>query len=233
MSHPDQTARAGRRGWSAAALAALAFLSLSGTGRAQLSWTDKKIELSSDSTAPTVEARFHLTNSGAKPGDILRVSSSCGCTSAKLEKRHFEPGQGGDIVVTYSRGSHTGLQTNMIAVETSDQPPAMLTLLVHIPEVVRLEPEFVTWTHLEAKTPKTILLKMVVPGKITALEVQSSDPAISAQAHETVAGREYRLVITPQDVSHFLRAVLTITCELEGKDKKTFTSYATVQPGTP
>jgi hypothetical protein len=27
-----------------------------------------------------------------------------------------------------------------------------------------------------------------------------------------------------------LRAVLTITCELDGKERKTFTTYATVQP---
>jgi hypothetical protein len=45
-----------------------------------------------------------------------------------------------------------------------------------------------------------------------------------------IPGKEYSLVIAPQDVSHFLRAILSITCELDGKDRKTFTSYATVQP---
>jgi hypothetical protein len=129
---------------------------------AQLSWTATKIEVASDSTTPTVEARFHFVNAGAQPVDILSVVTSCGCTSAKLAERHYEPGKGGDVVITYNRGSRTGLQTNQIAVETSGQPPAMLTLLVRIPEVVRLDPGFVTWKHDEPKTPKSILLKLVV-----------------------------------------------------------------------
>jgi hypothetical protein len=212
-------------------LAAFFLVFTGASGMAQLSWTDKKLELTSDSTAPTLEGRFHFVNSGAKPVDIIRVTTSCGCTSANLGQRHFEPGKGGDIVITYTRGSRTGTQTNLIAVQTGDPQPIMLTLVVHIPEVVRLDPAFVTWTHNEAKTPKTIRLKLVVPGKITALDVQSSDPAIDAEAWVAVPGQEYRLVVSPRDVRHFLRAVLTITCELDGKDKKTFTSYATVQPG--
>jgi hypothetical protein len=198
--------------------------------RAQLTWPDKKVELDSDSTAPTLEARFHFINSGNRPVEIQHVETSCGCTSAKLDERHIAPGKAGDIVVTYTRGAHTGVQTNLIAIETDAGPPTVLTLLVRIPEVVSLEPTFVTWTHDEPKTPKTIQLKLLVPGKITALEVQSSNPDIGAQARALGDGRQYRLVISPRDVRSFLRAVLTITCELDGKERKTFTSYATVQP---
>jgi hypothetical protein len=227
LPHRAFAAGSRRRG---AWLAGLACLFAAAAAHAQLTWTDKQLELSSDSTTPAVEGRFHFVNSGAKPIDIGRVETSCGCTSAKLAQSHFEPGQGGDIVVTYRRGPRTGSQKNLIEVQTGDQPPTLLTLLVHIPEVVRLDPAFVTWTHQEAKTPKTILLKLVVPGKITALDVQSSDPAIRAEARPVVAGQEYRLVISPPDSAHFLRAVLSITCELDGKARKTFTSYATVQP---
>jgi hypothetical protein len=206
------------------------FLSPAVAAQAQLSWPDKKIELRSDSTAPTLEARFHFINSGARPVDIQHVETSCGCTTAKLDQPHIPPGKAGDIVVTYIRGAHTGLQTNLIAVQTDAGPPTLLTLVVRIPEVVRLDPEFVTWTHAEPRTPKTILLELLAPGRITALEVQSSDPDVAAQAVEQAGGRQYRLVILPQETHHFLRAVLTITFELNGKDKKTFTSYATVQP---
>jgi hypothetical protein len=212
----------------AAGLAICAFLAA--PAKAQLTWQDTKIELRSDSTAPTLEARFHFINSGTRPVQIQRVETSCGCTTAKLDEPHIAPGKAGDIVVSYARGAHTGLQTNLIAVQTDAGPPTLLTLLVRIPEVVRLDPEFVSWTHDEPKTPKTIQLKLLVPGKITALEVQSSDPDVGAQVRATGDGRQYRLVISPPDVHTFLRAVLTITCELDGKERKTFTSYATVQP---
>jgi hypothetical protein len=231
VSIPSRIASPAGPGWRLAWIIALAFLSGGDiTAHAQLSWTNKTLELTSDSTAATLEGRFHFVNSGTKPVDILRVVTSCGCTSANLDKRHFDPGQGGDIVVTYKRGSHTGLQQNQIEVETSDQPPAMLTLLVHIPEVVRIQPAFVTWTHQEPKTPKTIALTLLVPGKITALDVQSSDPSVAVAVRPVVPGKEYRLVVSPDGANHFLRAILSITCELDGKDKKTFTSYATIQP---
>ena len=197
---------------------------------AQLSWTDTKLELHSDSTAPTLEGRFHFTNTGAAPVDIVRVVTSCGCTSASLAKTHIAPGEGGDILITYRRGGYTGLQQKQIEVETTGAPPTMLTLLVDIPKIVEIEPSFVTWRHSEAKTPKTLSVKLVAPGEITRLGVQSSDPAISADAQVVAAGQEYRLVVSPHGVSHFLHAVLTITCELNGKEMKTFTSYATVQP---
>ncbi len=212
------------------ALAAFLLLCAAVSAHAELTWTDKKLELSSDSTAATVEGHFHYVNAGAQAVDINRVVTTCGSTTAKLEKRHIEPGQSGEIVVTYTRGSRTGWQKSLVAVETGGQPATMLTLLVHIPEVVRLDPEFVTWTAQEPKTPKTIALKLVAPGKITKLEVQSPDPAVSAQVRGAVPGREFDLLVSPQDVRHFLRVVLSITCELDGKDKKTFTSYATVQP---
>ncbi len=209
---------------------ALALSAVGSIAHAQLSWTNKTLELNSDSTTATLEGRFHFVNSGPGAVEILRVETSCGCTSAKLDQRHIQPGEGGDIVITYKRGSHTGLQKNVIEVETSDQPPVMLTLLVHIPEVLEIQPAFVTWTHQEAKTPKAIALKLIVAGKITALDVQSSDPFVAVATEAVVPGKEYRLVVSPHGVDHFLRAILSITCELDGGEKKTFTSYATVQP---
>ncbi len=204
-----------------------------GTGatvHAQLTWTGKTLELHSDSTVPTLEGSFHFVNAGPTGVDIARVVTSCGCTSASLTQNHFEPGQSGDIRITYRRGSYTGLQKKEIAVEVTGQPTTILTLLVDIPPIVRIEPAFVTWRHEEAKTSKTLDLKLLVPGKITALEVQSSEPSVTASVQPVLAGQEYRLLVVPGDVSHFVRSVLTITCELDGKDRKTFTSYATVQP---
>lgn len=198
---------------------------------AQLAWDSQQLALRSDSTAPIVTGRFHFVNAGTKPVDIVRVVTSCGCTSATLATRHYEPGQSGDLLITYTRGGYTGLQKKLIEVETNGQPPVTLTLLVDIPEIVRITPAFVTWAHDEAKRPKTLSLKLVVPGKITRLDVQSSDPAVETNIAPVVAGREFRVAVSPRDASHFLRAVLTITCELDGREKKTFTSYATVQPG--
>ena len=44
-----------------------------------------------------------------------------------------------------------------IAVTTSDSPnPTILTLIVHIPDLVHFYPAFVSWGHGEKNTPKQI-----------------------------------------------------------------------------
>ena len=106
---------------------------------------------------------LHFVNHGATPVDIRQIESSCGCTTTELAQRHYEPGQSGDIVAHYAVAGHMGAQKKTLAVWSSDHPDAAttLTLVVHIPEIARLQPAFVTWAHDEANKPKIITLEML------------------------------------------------------------------------
>ena len=197
---------------------------------AELTWSQKKIELEATAGTEVLETRFHFTNSGPTPVDIRQVESSCGCTTAELVQRHYEPGQTGEIVARYTVAGHMGLQTKTLAVFSSDRPdPTTLTLAIHIPEIARLEPAFVTWAHDEAPSPKIVTLDMLQAVTPKDINVESSSTDVTAEIRTLVKDRKYQLVVTPARTGQFIHTILTIHCRF-GEKEQTFRSYATVQP---
>ena len=79
--------------------------------RAEIVWKQKVIALQANAKSTVLEARFPFTNAGPGPVDITQVESSCGCTVVSLDKRHYEAGEGGEIVARLyrrRRGRHAG-----------------------------------------------------------------------------------------------------------------------------
>ncbi len=198
---------------------------------AELTWAKKTVELKADAKSTVLEAKFHFTNTGSKAVDVRQIESSCGCTTAELEQRHYEPGASGDIVARYTVGSHVGLQTKTVAVFTSDrEQPTMLTLAVQIPEILRITPTYVSWTHGEAAKAKSITLELLQDTPIADLAVQSSQAGMNVTMQTLVKGRKYRLDVTPVQTDQSAFATLNIHCQY-GDEDKTFRAYATVKPG--
>ena len=196
---------------------------------AELTWAKKTVELKADARTTVLEAKFHFTNTGKQAVDVRQIESDCGCTTAELEKRHYEPGASGDIVARYTVGSHVGLQTKTIAVSTSDQDrPTLLTLAVQIPEILRIAPPYVAWKHGEVAQAKAITLELLQDTPIDSITVQSSNVGIGVAMQTLVKGRKYRLDITPAQTAQMVFATLTIHCQY-GDEEKTFRAYATVK----
>lgn len=55
-------------------------------------------------TGRVVEHRFAVENIGSKVLEITRVSTSCGCTSAEVDKEKLAPGEKAELLVTYDSG---------------------------------------------------------------------------------------------------------------------------------
>ena len=197
---------------------------------AELTWAKKTVELKADARSTVLEAKFHFTNTGKKAVDIGQIESSCGCTTAELEQRHYEPGASGDIIARYTVGSHVGLQTKTISVASSDrEQPTMLTLAVQVPEILRITPPYVVWKHGEEAKAKQITLELLQDTPITDISAQSSNAGIGVTMQTLVKGRKYRLDLTPAQTDQMVFATLTIHCQY-GEEDKTFRAYATVKP---
>ncbi|MBA2479413.1 MAG: DUF1573 domain-containing protein [Planctomycetes bacterium] len=63
-------------------------------------------------------ARFRFRNAGTQTVTIVGIEPMCGCTTAELEQRVFEPGQGGSLVVVFDFGHLTGPQRKRIVIAT-------------------------------------------------------------------------------------------------------------------
>ena len=214
-------------------LAGVAALTGVNPARGALDWPQKTVEVNASADTPVVEVKFPFKNNGTTPVDVTQVESSCGCTTVALTKRHYAPGEGGEIVARYTVADHSGLQKKNVLVATGDgAPPVELTLAVRIPETLRITPAFVTWKHDEAAKPKTVTLEMMQDTPIKDISVQSSSGLVIAELETLTKGRKYQIVVTPSKTDQNLFSTLAIHCTF-GDSERVFRSYATVQPAIP
>jgi hypothetical protein len=199
---------------------------------AELIWTQKAVELYPDGKTTLLDAHFTFTNEGLTPVDIRQVQTSCGCTTATLKERHYEPGQNGEIVARYVVGDRVGIQRLSILVATSDNlVPTTLNLVVHVPELVHLRPTSVTWQLNESNTAKIITIE-TTDSKALPLKdvtVASSYGTVTTSVKPVLLDAKYEISVTPKTTSNQLFANLTIHCNLGGQPK-TLHTYASVKP---
>ena len=204
------------------------------TLRAELTWTQKTIELQADAKADVLEAHFRFTNAGAKPIDIRQVQTSCGCTTVALEQRHYEPGQAGEIIARFDVGGRVGLQKKTIAVFCRDAlMPTTLSLVVHIPELVRIQPAFLTWQQGEPGEVRIIRVESAqsaVP--LEDVKVQSSNPALAATLQPDGGPGKYQISVRPATTDRPLFTTLMIQCRV-GSQTKNFRAFASVRAPSP
>ncbi len=76
-----------------------------------------------DQSKGNVSTRFTVENVGNKPLKILRLSTSCGCTTAEMDMDDLEPGESREMIVTFDPMVHPdqyGPITRVIYLQTSD-----------------------------------------------------------------------------------------------------------------
>jgi len=89
-----------------------------------------------------VKASFAFKNSGDGPLDILKVVPTCGCTTAELDKKQYQPGESGIISVTFNTQRFPGKVTKRITVESNDpnRPRTSVTLKGNVTVDIRYAP---------------------------------------------------------------------------------------------
>src|ERR1700676_340719 len=129
-----------------------------GSAFGQLAWDTTEQTFNSKQQDKEVVAKYKFTNSGPKPVKIQNVRTSCGCTTAQLNKTYYAPGESGEIETKFTFSGRTGKQEKAITVDTTANPqqPTILKLHVYIEETVKVEPEVVLWRVGEQPDPKSI-----------------------------------------------------------------------------
>jgi hypothetical protein len=78
-----------------------------------------------------VTHEFTITNEGDAELQLIKVSSSCGCTAAKPDKDKLQPGDSTKITVTFKSKSRHGKQKKYIYVFTNDKSNSRYRLIIH------------------------------------------------------------------------------------------------------
>lgn len=81
---------------------------------------------------------FLFENGGKGNLAILSVSTSCGCTVPKYDKKPVRPGDKGTLEVVFDTSGRTGIQSKMITVRSNASVPVvMLKITAEVTESAR------------------------------------------------------------------------------------------------
>jgi len=196
-----------------------------------LKWETQQIQQTANADDRKAVANFRFTNAGSVPVTITSVKSTCGCTAAKLDKRTFGPGQGGEIKAIFTFEGRVGLHEKTIEVMTDDPSanPVSLVLRVTIQESLTCSSRLLLWRLGETMGEKTVTVSPIQPNKIVSMETNPAMPLdIKVKAEPTDAGK-YKLLITPTSDSKTINVAIDCVATFANGTKHPFKIFALVR----
>ena len=183
----------------AARIAALLLLGVT-AAPAALRWDATEAVLKIDDTQKTGQGRFAFTNTGPGAVDIVLVRPECGCTVALPPKKHYEPGERGEIFVEFHHdGRRKGtLQVPVDVFVAGSEDPARLMFVVEIDSLIALPRRAIFWQAGVPREPRSIRVTLSNHRPARIVAVTSSGSGFVAKL-EPIADHphELDLVVTP------------------------------------
>ena len=177
-----------------------------------------------------LETKYVFQNAGKAPVTISKVRTSCGCTSAKLGKNTFAPGEQGEISVRFTFGDRKGPHRKIITVISDDKPePTELSLQVWIHEPLTIAPALVFWKTGEANAAKSVQLSTEAGTPVRVKSVTSSNPRLAAKLETIKAGEQYAVSVTPADTTKKESAEITVETDFPADQPRSYTIHARIK----
>lgn len=188
-----------------------------------------------DTIAPGVKSypfEFAFENTGDATVEISEIKTTCGCTTAKLEKMSYAPGESGIIKGTFSVGSRQGLQEKKVRVLTKDlaQPEIQLALKLDIPQLVTMKPGLLLWRVGAEPETKTLVISpnADLGAEIISVECESPDFAVEKLPKEE-GSNEYEVVVAPLKTEASSRGLIKVTVAVADSEPKTIYAHALIR----
>jgi hypothetical protein len=199
--------------------------------KAELKWEKTVQEFQRVPDDKAVEARYGFRNTGAVPVTIKALRSSCGCTTAKLDRKTYGPGEVGEVVLRFTFGDRRGSYLKGVTVTTDDKSaePVVLKLFVDIREPLTIAPAFVFWRTGDAATSKTIQLSAANNQEVRIKGVTSSNPRLTATLQTVQAGSQYAVAITPSSTAQKESAEIAVQTDFPADAPHTYLIHARVK----
>lgn len=206
---------------------------------AGLEFTDLLKEVHASADVATVTADFNFTNKGDKPVTIAKTDPGCSCLKVEISggKFKYAPGESGVVRATFDMGNFSGTVDKMVALwiddDPADRPSMKLTVRVHIPVLVAVEPKTVKWEIGGQPGPQTIQIRMAEGKPIRVTGVKSSSDAFACEVKTLEEGKKYDLVVTPLAMNVPGMAVIRIETDCALSKHKVQQAFAVVRKATP
>lgn len=178
-----------------------------------------------------IAAHYTFRNVGTTPVTIKTLRSSCGCTTARMEKKTYAPGEQGEVVVQFVFGDRKELHRKTVTVTTDDktQEPVVLDLRVDIHDPLAVAPALVYWKTGEPVAAKTVQLT-ADPGQTVRIKsVTSSNPRLAATLETIKPGAAYAVSVTPADTAQKESAEISVQSDFPPDAPRTYIIHARIK----
>lgn len=203
---------------------ALLVLPLGPRAQAEIRWERTAVECPADANTEKVEAVFGFTNAGKDPVTILELKPSCGCTAVTLEKRRYNPGEGGQLKAVFELRGLPGLQQTSIDVITDEVPsrPTILTMRATLPEFITLSPQNLAWTVGEASESKeTLFAPVVASSGMQVVALRGNQAYFDATLRRDVTNGKQYLVVKPHSTATAVQEAFFVDAQAPGGPVRT------------
>ena len=206
---------------------------------AGLEFKETRKEVHAPADVKTVTADFEFTNRSDKPVTVSKYESTCSCMSVMIKegKLRYAPGESGVVRAEFDMGNFSGEVDKVVALwlddAPADKPTISLTVRVHIPVLISLDPKTLKWDLGGNADAQTIRVTMNHTKPIKVLKVTSSSEAFVPKLKTVEEGKSYELVVTPVDIKSPGLGVLRIETDCDIVKHRTQQAFAVVRKPTP
>ena len=216
------------------ALFALSLCFLARLDASSLAWGKDKISTEViEGEQMEVKAAFPFKNTGDHSVTITGAQSSCGCTTAALDKKTYAPGESGQIAVVFHPADRTGMQEKYITVTTDEpnQPPVKLLFEINIKQFLTVEPRLLAWKVGDKPLEQMVVLSGLPAYPIAEISAQDRPAGTCVTRIEVVEkGQKYNVYMKPTSTTGRLNSVVIIKAKLANDKEKTTEAYIFVNP---
>jgi hypothetical protein len=152
-------------------------------------------------------------------------------------KLRYAPGESGMIRAEFNMGNFSGTVDKMVVLwlnnDPTDKPSLTLTVRVHIPVLVVLEPKTLKWDLNGNGEPQTIHITMKYEKPIRVTSVSASSEAFKHELKIIEEGKNYDLVVTPLDIKTPTLGIFRIETDCQIEKHRIQQVFATVRRPNP
>ncbi|EDY22451.1 protein of unknown function DUF1573 [Chthoniobacter flavus Ellin428] len=178
-----------------------------------------------------IDAHFPFKNVGATPVTIKTVRTSCGCTTAHLEKKTYAPGETGEVVLHFTFGDRKGAYRKSATVTIDDKAiePYVIGLIIDIHDPVTMTPALVYWKKGDPTEARNVQFTVEAGQPVHIKSVTSSNPRLAAKLETTKAGEQYAISVTPTDTAQKESAEISIQTDFPSDAPRAYTIHARIK----
>lgn len=171
--------------------------------RAEMKFESPVIDADAAINDTTLTREIKFTNVGSKPIKITQADAGCSCLAVEVAggKFSYAPGETGTLRAVFEVGSFQGTVEKNIAIwldgDPEEAPSGKVTLRVHIPVIIALEPKTLKWEMGSAAETKSIDVKMDYEKPIHITSVKTSSDTFLAKIVTVEKGKHYKVEVTP------------------------------------